>query len=207
MAWEDVLERVKSFKESQGELQFVVLRQGQTKHFSIKPQLTTNMNRQLQDEKRFTVGIVSSLTFVEAPRTNQVIANPIKALYKGLETSSEWSQMIVISLYRLIKNEISRRHIKSVITIGKMAGESFQIGIIYFLKLMAVISINLFVINLLPIPLLDGGRLMFFVIEAIRGGPVDAKKIEIAQQIGLILLMSLMAYALLNDVTDLFNPF
>jgi regulator of sigma E protease len=64
---------------------------------------------------------------------------------------------------------------------------------------MAVISVNLFILNLLPVPVLDGGHLIFYLIEAVKGAPVSMRKMEIAQQIGLVVLMSLMVFALFND--------
>ena len=70
---------------------------------------------------------------------------------------------------------------------------------------MALISINLFIINLLPIPVLDGGHLVFFSIEALKGAPISYRKMEMAQQAGLFLLLGLMAFALFNDVTRLFS--
>ena len=204
--WNDILNRVKSFKESQEPLEFVILRKGQIENFSIQPEVTKQMNRQHQDEKRFTVGIVPALISVGAPPVTQITSNPIKALHEGVEQSIHWTNLVIISLIRLVKNEISPRNISSVITIGKVAGQSFQIGISPFLKVMAIISINLFLINLLPIPMLDGGHLMFFTIEAVRGAPISMKKMEIAQQIGLVIMMTLMAYALFNDIANLFNP-
>lgn len=68
--------------------------------------------------------------------------------------------------------------------------------------MMAIISINLFLINLLPVPILDGGHLVFFTIEALRGAPLSMRKMEIAQQVGLILLISLMVLSLFNDITN-----
>lgn len=203
--WNEVLMGVKSFKESQESLEFVILRNGQIENFSIQPELTKQMNRKLQDEKRFTVGIAPAITSVGAPPVTQVTSNPVKAFREGVEKSIYWTNLVVISLIRLVQNEVSPRNISSVITIGKVAGQSFQVGISPFLKIMAIISINLFLINLLPIPVLDGGHLMFFTIEALRGAPISIKKMEVAQQIGLVIMMTLMVYALFNDITNLFN--
>ena len=70
----------------------------------------------------------------------------------------------------------------------------------------AFISINLFILNLLPVPVLDGGHLVFYTIEAIKGAPLSMRKTEIAQQVGLVLLLVLMVFALFNDVTRIFLP-
>ena len=205
--WDDIITRVKSFKESQKSLEFVILREGQRKTFSIHPRMTTQMNHKLQDEKRFTVGIISAgNTSVGPPEVIKATSNPVTALSEGVERSIYWTNFVVVSLVRLIKNEISSRNISSVIMIGKVAGQSFQMGLSTFLRVMAIISINLFLVNLLPIPILDGGYLMFFIIEAIRGAPISIRKMEIAQQIGLIIMMTLMAYALFNDIANIFNP-
>lgn len=71
-----------------------------------------------------------------------------------------------------------------------------------FIKMMAIISINLFLLNLLPVPVLDGGHLVFYIIEAIRGVPVSLRKMEIAQQVGMFLLLALMIFALFNDISN-----
>jgi regulator of sigma E protease len=113
--------------------------------------------------------------------------------------------MTVISFLKLLQNKISPKSIGGVLSIGQIASESFKLGISQFLQIMAVISINLFVLNLLPIPVLDGGHLLFYSVEALRGSPVSMRKMEIAQQIGLILLMSLMVFALFNDFSRIFN--
>jgi len=114
--------------------------------------------------------------------------------------------MVLIGFLRMIQNEVSSRNIGGVITIGKYAGQSYKVGLSPFLKFMAIISINLFILNLLPVPILDGGHLLFFTIEAIRGAPMSMKKMELAQQVGLILLMTLMVFALFNDITNILNP-
>jgi regulator of sigma E protease len=70
---------------------------------------------------------------------------------------------------------------------------------------MAIISLNLFVLNLLPIPVLDGGHILVFSIEGLRGAPISLRKLEVAQQIGMFLLLSLLAFSLFNDVSRLFG--
>jgi regulator of sigma E protease len=84
-----------------------------------------------------------------------------------------------------------------------MAKRSWSSGIDQFFLAMAVISINLFVLNLLPVPVLDGGHLIFYSLEAIRGAPLSMKKLELAQKVGAALLVGLMVFALYNDITRL----
>ena len=97
------------------------------------------------------------------------------------------------------------KNIGGVITIGRVANKSFEAGISSFLKIMAIISVNLFLLNLLPIPVLDGGHLVFYTIEAVKGSPLSLKKMEMAQTVGLVMLLSLMAFALFNDINNWFS--
>jgi regulator of sigma E protease len=83
---------------------------------------------------------------------------------------------------------------------AKMTGEQAQQGFSYLLRLTAIISVNLAVLNLLPIPILDGGHLCFFSIELFRGKPVSVKMREMAQRVGLVLLVALMIFAFYNDI-------
>ena len=107
--------------------------------------------------------------------------------------------MTVVSLVRLVQGMISPKHIGGVISIGQAARETYKSGLTQFLQMMAIISVHLFVLNLLPVPVLDGGHLLFYTVELLRGAPLSMRKLEIAQQVGLVLLMSLMAFALFND--------
>jgi regulator of sigma E protease len=88
--------------------------------------------------------------------------------------------------------------------IAQMAGDQAKAGISSLFQFIAVISVNLAVINLLPIPVLDGGHLLFFLIEAVKGRPVNIKVREIAQQVGMILLIMLMILVFYNDIIRLF---
>jgi len=91
-----------------------------------------------------------------------------------------------------------------MLSIGKAAKDSYENGLQSFLMTMGILSVSLFILNLLPIPVLDGGHLVFYGIEAIKGSPLSIKKMEIAQQVGFVLLMGLMVLALFNDFTKFF---
>ena len=79
-------------------------------------------------------------------------------------------------------------------------------GFDFFLKIMGLISVNLFLLNLLPIPVLDGGHLVFYTIELIKGSPLSVKKMQMAQQFGFLLLISLMIFSFYNDIRNLIDP-
>ncbi len=200
--WEDVLTAVKSFS-GEGTLAFEIDRGGQTKAFQIAPKMTSQMNAQGGEEKRYTIGIIPHIMLAAPVLTKMKSSGPIDALQRGVQKTVDVTVMTVMSFVRLIQNKISPKNIGGVISIGQAASETYRIGITQFLQMMAVISINLFILNLLPIPVLDGGHLVFYTIEAIRGSPVALRKMEIAQQMGLVVLVSLMVFALFNDFSRL----
>lgn len=204
-AWEQVVTLVKGFNSDSADMDFSVLRGDQVLQVKVRPEMTSLMTETGKEESRYTIGIVSG--------TTRAVSEPIlikagslgEAFVLGITRSMETSRLIIKGLGKLIMGEISPRNVGGVITIGRFAGKSFQIGLASFLSMMALISINLFLINLLPVPVLDGGHLVFFTIEALRGAPLSMRKMEIAQQVGLVLLMSLMAFAFFNDINNLFN--
>ncbi len=105
---------------------------------------------------------------------------------------------------KLILGEVSMKNLGGPLTIGKVASDSFNVGISMFLRLMAIISINLGLINLFPIPVLDGGHIVFIVLEFFNKGPLSKKKMQVAQQIGMSLLFLLIFVSLFNDFSRLF---
>ena len=109
--------------------------------------------------------------------------------------------MTVMSFIRLFQGEVSHKNIGGLISIGKAAKDSYAMGAQTFLMTMGILSISLFILNLLPVPVLDGGHLVFYVIEIVKGSPLSVKKMELAHQIGFALLMGLMVLALFNDFT------
>lgn len=204
--WDIIVQEVKNYDGSGEPLSLEILRQGEVKTLAVVPQMTELVKSSGAEESRFTIGIVPAVLSTLADPVLIRYSNPVSALKRGITQSWKWTKMIAISFVRMLQNEVSAKNIGGVITIGKYAGQSYQVGLSPFLKLMAIISINLFLINLLPVPILDGGHLLFFTIEAIRGAPLSMKKMEIAQQVGLIILMSLMVFALFNDISNILNP-
>jgi regulator of sigma E protease len=113
------------------------------------------------------------------------------------------------SLWKLVKRDIPASTIGGPIQIAVAAGQQARLGWEYLIRFTAVISVNLAVLNLLPIPMLDGGHLFFFLIEAVMGRPLSLKKREVAQQVGFFFLVLLMVFAVYNDLSrfDLFKIF
>jgi regulator of sigma E protease len=111
-----------------------------------------------------------------------------------------YSELIVLSLVKMVQGKISAHELGGPITIARIAGERAQSGLQSLLEFMAFLGVNLGVLNLLPIPVLDGGHLFFFAAEAVFRRPVATRYREMAQQVGLVLLVSLMLFAVYNDI-------
>jgi regulator of sigma E protease len=202
--WEDVINNIKSF-DGKNPVSISVLRDKKILDLKITPKMTTQMTSGGSEEKRYTIGIAPLVNLATQNYVLVKIANPFLALARGAERTWDVSIMTVMSFVRLFEAKISPKNIGGVLSIGQAASETFKMGLSQFLQMMAVISVNLFVLNLLPIPVLDGGHLVFYIVEIIKGAPLSLKKMEIAQQVGMALLMSLMVFALFNDFARLFG--
>jgi regulator of sigma E protease len=126
--------------------------------------------------------------------------SPGEAIAKGSAQCWNMIKLTVLSMVKLIERVIPLDTIGGPIMIVKMAGQQASAGAVNFLAFVALLSVNLGVLNLLPVPILDGGHLAFFLIELVIGRPVSKRSREIAQQIGLVLLISLMMLAFYNDI-------
>lgn len=120
-------------------------------------------------------------------------------------TSQTWdtATFSLSVLGRMVTGDVSWKNLSGPLTIADYAGQSARLGLPHYIKFLALISISLGVLNLLPIPLLDGGHLLYYLAEIVKGGPVSERTMEIGQQIGLALLMMLMAFAFYNDISRL----
>ncbi|MCB1694566.1 MAG: RIP metalloprotease RseP, partial [Pseudomonadales bacterium] len=128
---------------------------------------------------------------------------PLESLGKAFDQTWETSLFSLKMLGRMVVGDISWKNLSGPVTIADYAGQSAKLGLSYYIKFLALISISLGVLNLLPIPLLDGGHLMYYIVEIIKGGPVSERVMEIGQQIGMALLVTLMAFAFYNDINRL----
>ncbi|MBI4665975.1 MAG: RIP metalloprotease RseP [Nitrospinae bacterium] len=135
---------------------------------------------------------------------HKIVSYPVHvAFYKGLKWTWDITTLTAWSIGKLVTRDIPADQIAGPIGIMKMAGDVAESGFVSLLMFIALISINLGILNLLPVPILDGGHIFFFTLEALMGRPVQLKHQEIAQQVGMFLLISLMALALYNDIMRL----
>jgi regulator of sigma E protease len=133
----------------------------------------------------------------------QVSYGPFASLTKAVDKTVDISIFSLKMLGRMLLGELSWKHLSGPVTIADFAGQSAQLGWISYLTFLALISISLGVLNLLPIPLLDGGHLMYYLIEIAKGKPVSERVMELGQRVGLALLLVMMAFAFYNDLNRL----
>jgi regulator of sigma E protease len=126
------------------------------------------------------------------------------AFVQGARKTWELSAFTVRMLGRIVTGDASLKNISGPLTMADIAGQSAQAGMLVFTSYLALISISLGVLNLLPVPLLDGGHLLYYLAEIVKGSPVSDRAFEVGQRIGMAMLAVLMALALFNDVSRLF---
>jgi regulator of sigma E protease len=129
--------------------------------------------------------------------------NPLQAAVSSFEKTWEISKLTVISVVKMIEGVISPRTLGGPIFIAQVAGAQVKEGLIPFILFMAVLSINLGVINLFPIPVLDGGHIFFYLIEMVTRREIPLKIKEISQQIGFVFLVMLMLFVIMIDIERL----
>ena len=194
LSWEQVLNTVKNSKGAELKIKYQRGEKINTVFISPKPLFVEG-----NIKTRYMLGIVSGAFSVFPPDTVRVRAFFESISYSMSETVSLLGS-IALGLGRLIQGEISIRTLGGPVAIGRLAHRSFHHNLLSFLSLMALISLNLFFLNLLPIPLLDGGHILFFTLEGILGRPISVKKLLLAQQLGLVFIFSFMGLALFNDI-------
>ena len=176
-------------------IQLKVEREKKTFSVSITPQVSTQKNIFGDDVQVGLIGIKpSGNTFTE--RTD-----PFTAVYRAVLQSWRVTELTVMSIYKIIEGKISAKTIGGPILIAQLAGQQAKAGPLSLVIFMAVISINLVILNILPIPVLDGWHLLIFLLEGLIGRPVSLKIRERAQQIGVFIIIFIMLLVFYNDIT------
>jgi regulator of sigma E protease len=127
----------------------------------------------------------------------------LEGLARAVARTWEMSIFSLQMMGKMILGDVSLRNLSGPLTIADYAGQSAQMGWVPYLSFLALVSVSLGVLNLLPIPLLDGGHLMYYIVEIIKGRPVSERALEMGQHVGIALLFTLMAFAIYNDITRL----
>jgi len=198
MKWDELS---KIIRNSKGKDLFIkVKRNSEILEIKITPKLSTQKNLFGEEVQTFIIGITPSDEIIVQK------VGPLEAIGKGLYQTWYGIKLTVMTIVKLIERVIPAKTIGGPILIAQLAGEQAKRGLLSLFLFMAILSINLGIINLFPIPILDGGHFLFLVLEAILRRPISIKKMEIAQQIGLIFIILLMLFAFYNDLLRIFSP-
>jgi len=174
-------------------------RQGQRKALSLEPDAV--------DEGGQRIGKIGAGPQVDeamlAALMTEVRYGPLEALGQGAVKTWDMSVFTLEMMGRMVLGQVSWKNLSGPLTIADYAGQSAALGWISFVGFLALVSVSLGVLNLLPVPLLDGGHLMYYVAEVFTGRPVSDRAMEIGGRIGMALLLLLMSFALFNDLQRL----
>ncbi len=195
--WSDLAEIIRNSKGK--DLKITIERDNKISDLYVKPEAVKGTNIFGEEVASYKIGIASS------PETVKVRLNPFKAIIEGAEQTWWFTKLTYVSIAKIVQRVISPSTLGGPIMIAKMSGEYAKQGIIPFIFFMSVLSINLGVLNLLPIPVLDGGHLMFYLFEIVTGKEINMKWREMAQQVGFFLLIMLMVFVFYNDIVKLVN--
>ena len=190
--WEEMADLI---KQSSGRpLPIEILRDNSTVLVKVVPKLLSSQNLFGEQVEKYVVGITASGA-VTVRRLN-----PFQSAAQGLLQTWQIAKLTVVAIGKIITGTISAKTLGGPIMIAQLAGQQAEAGIINLIFFIALLSVNLGIINLLPIPVLDGGHLLFFLIEAVSRRPLNHKMREVAQQIGIFILILLMIYVFYNDI-------
>jgi len=196
--WEELAKMIRTSKGK--ELLIKIKRNGEILEFRVTPQASKDKNIFGEEFSTFVIGIKSSGEIVVQK------VNPFVAVGHGFVQTWQIIELTVVGVVKLIERVIPAKTIGGPILIAQLAGEQAKRGLLSFALFMALISISIGIFNLFPIPILDGGHFLFLGLEAVLRRPISSKKMEIAQQIGLIFIILLMLFAFYNDLIRVFSP-
>jgi len=181
-------------------MQFVVLRDGAEKDITVIPK-----SRESKDGER--QGYIGAYQHIPEEIRQQLVTrveySPLAAVGKAVEKTWDMSSLTLRVLWKMVTGEANLANISGPITIATYAGVTASIGLVSFLAFLAVISVSLGVLNLLPIPMLDGGHLFYYLVEWIKGSAVSEATQMVGQRVGIALLALVMIVAFYNDIDRL----
>ncbi|MEA2060227.1 MAG: RIP metalloprotease RseP [Thermodesulfobacteriota bacterium] len=191
-SWDDMVNIISS---GTGEpVEILISRNYETFGVELLPEAKKVKNIFGETIDRYMIGISASGDMVQIP------LNPCQAFYEGCRKTWEIVELTILSVVKMISGAVSSENMGGPIMIAQMAGEQAEAGMANFAFFIAMLSINLGIINLFPVPVLDGGHLLFFSIEAVRGRAASHKFREKSNQFGMALLVALMVFVFYNDI-------
>jgi len=195
-SWEDMANAIMASKGKM--LAISVLRGDTILTNNVTPEVKTFQNIFNEDVDRYVIGITASGEVLKKD------LNFFQAFSESFIQTYQITALTIKGVVKLFQGTVSPKTLGGPIMIAQMAGQQAKEGVVNFVFFIALISINLAILNFLPIPVLDGGHLLFFFIEAVKGSPVSVKIREISQQAGIFVLILLMIYVFYNDIARVF---
>ena len=196
--WEDLVQAVRQRPERR--LQLTVERRATVFKVDVTPDVVSAGGTR--------IGRIGAAPEVSADHAGRIFVQvrhgPVDSVAKAIAKTWDISVFSLRMLGKMLLGEVSWKHLSGPVTIADFAGRSAQLGWIPYLTFLALISISLGVLNLLPIPPLDGGLLLYYTIEVLKGSPASERAMELGQRVGIALLLMLMAFAFFNDLNRLF---
>lgn len=196
-SWRAWVEVIKASPET--ELTIALNRDNRLTTLTLKP------NRSEEGHGFIGAGVDATATAMPDALKSELRYGPLEGIVKAVNMTWQMSSLTIRSFIAMLKGELSSKNLGGPISIAQFAGASADKGITAFISFLAIISISLGILNLLPIPILDGGHLMLYFFEWLRGKPISETVQLQGQKIGLILLLTLMFFAFFNDLSRLFG--
>lgn len=198
---DDAKKEVSPEQHAQAQVSISWERNGQNMVTTLNPIVSYEKDPSLNKVTNFTIGIAPFATFAEPETVLTQIWNPVVLLYAGTERMLLFVWRNIVSLYKIFVGDVSVKTLGGPILIAKIAGTSIERGLISFLSTMAILSVGLGILNILPVPVLDGGHILLLGIEAVRRRPLTLRQVEIFQQVGLVMIMALLFTVFVNDIS------
>lgn len=195
--WEDLVQVI--YKNPDREISLKVKRDAEVFDVKVTPKAekTTDLFG-----REHVVGLIGIMPTSEI-QTEKL--NPIKAGWRGTMHTLEFTALTYKGLWLLVTGQVSVKNLGGPLMIAQLAGKEAKQGFLSLFYFIALISINLAVLNFLPIPILDGGHCLFLLLEKIKGSPVSVKSQDLMQKVGLVLLLALILFATYNDILRFFH--